>query len=226
MVRDARGMAIRWAGRIAWAALLLGGIYLAVAPRPSPAASGLAALAAELLDPALFERRAEAALERWRPSHETDDEPANAENTEPIDAHDGLYVGMATTRADGRVVTIELKVTNGIGAGTQIQRECGATPIALKDLAHGQRHRPGADVRCRLPQDGHGDQGPRRRRRLTLQLEPGQSVSGTVETLSTFRPAGISRTACACAARIASARGFPLRWNRARFHLAGFRSSD
>ena len=112
---------------------LLGGIYLALAPRPSPAAAGWHA-PAEIIDPVLLERRAEAALERWRPagSDDTDDEPANAENAEPIDAHDGLYVGMVTTRADGRVVTIKLKVTNGIGSGTQIQRECGVTPITLK----------------------------------------------------------------------------------------------
>jgi hypothetical protein len=136
MVRDARGMAMRRAGAIAWSALLLGGLFLAVAPRPSPAASGLPALAAELLDPVQLERRAEAALERWRQRpgepDETDDEPANAENTEPLDAHDGLYGGMATTRADGRVATIKLKVTHGIGAGTQIQRECGVAPITLK----------------------------------------------------------------------------------------------
>ena len=66
------------------------------------------------------------------PPHEIDDEPANLENAEPIDAHDGLYVGMVTTRADGRVVTIKLKVTNGIGSGTQIQRECGVAPITLR----------------------------------------------------------------------------------------------
>jgi len=129
-------MAMRRAGVIAWAALLVAGIYLAVAPRPSPAASGHQAPAAELLDPEQHERRAEAALERWRQRpgapDETDDEPANADNAEPIDAYDGLYVGMATTKADGRVVTFKLKVTNGVGAGTQIQRECGATPITLK----------------------------------------------------------------------------------------------
>jgi hypothetical protein len=135
MVRDARGMAMRRAGAIAWAALLLGGIYLAVMPRPSPAASGSSVLGIEILDPMQLKWRAEAALERWRQrpgADEIDDEPANAENAEPIDAYDGLYVGMVTTRADGRVVTIKLKVTNGIGAGTQIQRECGATPITLK----------------------------------------------------------------------------------------------
>ena len=135
MVRDARGRAMRRAGVIAWAALLLGGIYLVVAPRPSPAASGHPAPAAEHLDPLRLERRAEAALERWRRqpgADEIDDEPANAENGEPVDAYDGLYVGMVTTRVDGRVVTFKLKVSNGVGTGTQIQRECGATPIMLK----------------------------------------------------------------------------------------------
>lgn len=136
MVREARGMAMRRAGVIAWAALLLGGVYLAVAPRPSPAASGHLTPAAELHDPMQLERRAEAALDSWRQRpgapDEIDDEPVNAENVEPIDAYDGVYIGMVTTRADGRVVTFKLKVTNGIGLGTLIQRECGATPIKLK----------------------------------------------------------------------------------------------
>jgi hypothetical protein len=129
MARDERGM--RGAGAIVGTALMLGGIYIALAPRPSPAAAGWHA-PAEAIDPALLERRAETALERWRPPHEIDDEPANLENAEPIDAHDGLYVGMVTTRAEGRVVTIKLKVTNGIGSGTQIQRECGVAPITLR----------------------------------------------------------------------------------------------
>jgi hypothetical protein len=135
MVKDARGTATRRAGAIACTALLLVGLYFAVAPQPSPAA-GRYSPVDEMLDPAQLERRAEAALERWRQwpgaSDETDDEPANTANAEPIDAHDGLSVGMATTRPDGRVVTFKLKVTNGVGAGTQIQRECGATPIMLK----------------------------------------------------------------------------------------------
>jgi hypothetical protein len=129
MVRDERG-ALR-AGAIACIALLLGGLYLVMTSRPSPAAAGWHATA-EVLDPGLLERRAEAALERWRSQDEIDDEPANGENAEPIDAHDGLYVGMVTARADGRVVTIKLKVTNGIGSGTQIQRECGVAPVTLK----------------------------------------------------------------------------------------------
>ena len=129
MVQDERG--VRRTGAIVGTALVLGGIYIALAPRPSPAAAGWHA-PAEIFDPAQLERRAEASVEYWRPPHEIDDDPANPENAEPIGAHDGLYVGMLTTRADGRVVTIKLKVTNGIGSGTQIQRECGVAPITLK----------------------------------------------------------------------------------------------
>ena len=134
MVQDERG--VRRASAIVGTALVLGSIYIALAPRPSPAAAGWHA-PAEAIDPVLLERRAETALERWRPLHEIDDEPANLENVEPVDAHDGLYVGMVTTRADGRVVTIKLKVTNGIGSGTQIQRECGVAPITLRVSATG-----------------------------------------------------------------------------------------
>lgn len=129
MVRDERG-ALR-AGAIACIALLLGGLYLVVTSRPSPAAAGWHA-PAEITDPVQLERRAEAALERWRPNDGIDDEPANHDNAERIDAHDGLYVGMVTTRAEGRVVVIKLKVVNGIGAGTQSQRECGVAPVTLK----------------------------------------------------------------------------------------------
>ena len=39
---------------------------------------------------------------------------------------------MITTRSEGRLVTFKLKVSNGIGSGTLIQRECGVTPITLK----------------------------------------------------------------------------------------------
>jgi hypothetical protein len=134
MVRDERG--VLRAGSIACIALLLGGLYLVVTSRPSPAAAGWHA-PAEIIDPAQFERRAEAALERWRATDEIDDEPANQDNAEPIDAYDGHYVGMVTTRADGRVVAIKLKVSNGIGSGTQSQRECGVAPITLKVSATG-----------------------------------------------------------------------------------------
>jgi hypothetical protein len=129
MVRDERGP--RRVGALTCTALLLGGVYLVMTPRPSPAAAGWHG-PAEILDPAPLERRAEAALESWRSPDEIDDEPANVEAAEPIDGHDGLYVGMVTTRAEGRIVTFKLKVINGVGSGTQIQRECGVAPVTLK----------------------------------------------------------------------------------------------
>jgi len=134
MVRDERG-ALR-AGSIACTALLLGGLYLVLTPRPSPAAAGWHA-PGEIIDPVQLERRAEAALERWRPTDEIDDEPANPDNAGPLDAYDGHYVGMVTTRADARVVVIKLKVSKGVGSGTQSQRECGVAPITLKVSATG-----------------------------------------------------------------------------------------
>ena len=132
MVRDERG--IRRV--VACTALLLGGLYLVMTPRPSPAAAGWH-VPGEIFDAAQLERRAEAAVERWRPTDELDDEPANQESAEPIDAYDGLYVGMVTTRADARIVIIKLKVNKGIGSGTQSQRECGVAPITLKVSATG-----------------------------------------------------------------------------------------
>lgn len=129
MVRDERG-ALR-TGAIACIALLLGGLHLVVTPRPSPAAAGRPG-PAETIDPMQLERRAEAALKHWQATDEFDDAPANLDNADPIDAYDGLYVGTATTRAEGRVVVIKVKVTNGVGTGTQSQRECGVAPITLK----------------------------------------------------------------------------------------------
>ena len=125
MVRDAR-----WIGAIV--TLLLGCGYVATAPWPSTALAAWYVPAAEVFDHAQFERRAEASLERWRPTDANDDEPLNADNAEPIDAHDGVYVGVVTTRAEGRLVTFRLKVTKGVGSGTQSQRECGVAPVTLK----------------------------------------------------------------------------------------------
>src|SRR5262245_4079612 len=128
MVRDAR-----WIGAIiTWVAFLLGAGYIASVPSQSSAHAAWYVPEAKAFDRIGLERRAEAAINVWsRNPDETDDEPANAENAEPIDAHDGIYVGMITTRAEGRVVTLKLKVANGVGSGTLIQRECGVTPITL-----------------------------------------------------------------------------------------------
>lgn len=129
MVRDAR----RVGAIVTWVALLLGVGYLASTPWPSSALAAWRAPAVKFLDRGHLEKRADAAIGVWQQqTDETDDEPQNGDNAEPIDAHDGVYVGTVTTRADGRLVTFRLQVANGIGSGTLIQRECGSTPIKLK----------------------------------------------------------------------------------------------
>ncbi len=128
MVEDAR----RTGAIIAWVALLLGAGYIASAPWQSSALAAWYVPAAKVPDTEQLEKRAEVANGLWpRQSDETNDEPLNADYAEPTDAHDGVYVGVATTRAEGRLVTFRLKVTRGVGSGTQSQRECGVAPVAL-----------------------------------------------------------------------------------------------
>ena len=129
MVRDAR----RIAAIASWAGLLLGAGYLALTPWPSSALAAWRGSAVKLPEAEQLEMRAEMAIGLWqREADETDDEPHNIDNAEPVDANDGMYVGIVTTRADARIVMIKLKVTNGIGLGTQSQRECGVAPISVK----------------------------------------------------------------------------------------------
>lgn len=122
----------RWAIAIAGAMLAAVVVYLASAPRPPPAPAGLGVERLQL------ERRAAAAFSRWQQAlnggeqDDADDEPANPDNAPPADAYDGLYTGTATTRADSHLVTFKVKVTNGIGAGTQSRLDCGTAPVALK----------------------------------------------------------------------------------------------
>jgi hypothetical protein len=135
MVRDAR----RAGAIIIWAAFLLGAGYIASAPWQSPALAAWYVPSARLSDPAQLEKRAEMAVELWpRQPDEPDDEPLNADNAEPIDAHDGVYVGMVTTKAESRLVTVNLTVAKGIGLGTQSQRECGVAPISLRVSSTGK----------------------------------------------------------------------------------------
>jgi hypothetical protein len=87
-----------------------------------------------------FAARAAAALSRWQQAagrnggelDEDDDQPANPANAPPVNAYDGLYARTATTRADSHLVTFKVKVTNGIGSGTQSRLDCGTAPVALK----------------------------------------------------------------------------------------------
>jgi class 3 adenylate cyclase len=121
----------RWASAIGWAALVIGILYLALVPRPQPASAGWRVTDAESFDRAQLERRAEAALARWQ-QEQNGDEQDDPENAQPADAYDGVYTGTATARADGRVVTYNVKVTNGVGSGTQSRLDCGTAPLSLR----------------------------------------------------------------------------------------------
>jgi hypothetical protein len=126
----------RWAVAIAGSALAAVVLYLA-------SASALARLGmpgAESIERLQLERRAAAAFSRWLQASaradgerdDADDQPANPLNAPPVDAYDGLYAGTAITRADRHVVTFRVKVTNGIGSGTQSRLDCGTAPVAFK----------------------------------------------------------------------------------------------
>ena len=131
----------RWVVAAAAVALAAPVAYLASSPRP-PLAPAFGVPDAQSVERLLVERRAEAALGRWWPNgadqDDPDDEPANAANAAPPDAYDGLYAGTATARADGRLVTFRIKVTNGIGSGTQSRLDCGTAPLALRVSPSGE----------------------------------------------------------------------------------------
>lgn len=128
MVRD-----VFWIGAITGIALLLGAGYIASVPSQSSAHAAWYVPDAKAFDRPRLERHAEATIGAMsQRSDNTDEDAADAENVQPVDAHDGVYVGVVTTRGEGRVVTFKLKVINGVGSGTLVQRECGVTPITLK----------------------------------------------------------------------------------------------
>jgi hypothetical protein len=124
----------RWA--VAGGVLAMIVIYLASAS----AMAGLGMPDVQSIERLQLERRAVAAFSRWLQASarnggeqdEADDQPANPANAPPADAYDGLYTGTATTRADSHVVTFKVRVTNGIGSGTQSRLDCGTAPVALK----------------------------------------------------------------------------------------------
>ncbi|MGZ5910234.1 MAG: hypothetical protein ACXWLB_10185 [Reyranella sp.] len=126
----------RWTVAIAGGVLAAAMIYLASAS----ALAGRGVPGAQSLESLQLERRAAAAFSRWLQvsaraggeRDEADDQPANPANVPPADAYDGLYAGQATTQADSHVVTFRLKVTGGIGSGTQSRPDCGTAPVALK----------------------------------------------------------------------------------------------
>jgi hypothetical protein len=126
-----------------WATIAVAGGVLAAIVIYLASASALAGLGmpdVQSIERLQLERRAVAAFSRWLQASarnggeldEADDQPANPANAPPADAYDGLYTGTATTRADSHVVTFKVKVTNGIGSGTQSRLDCGTAPVALK----------------------------------------------------------------------------------------------
>jgi hypothetical protein len=133
---DAEKLKRRWTVAIAGGVLAAAVIYLASAS----ALAGLGVPGAQSIESLQLERRAVAAFSRWLQVSgraggeldEADDQPANPANAPPADAYDGLYAGTATTQADSHVVTFKVKVTNGLGSGTQSRPDCGTTPVALK----------------------------------------------------------------------------------------------
>jgi class 3 adenylate cyclase len=136
----------RWAIAIAGGMLAAVVVWLASAHRPPPALVGRGVAGTESAERLQLERRAAAAFLQWLQSQgqdgaeqdEADDQPANPANAPPADAYDGLYAGTETTRADSHVVTFKVKVTNGIGSGTQSRLDCGTAPVALKISRLGQ----------------------------------------------------------------------------------------
>jgi class 3 adenylate cyclase len=129
--RDGKRLS-RWVLALGWLLLLMGVLYLAMGPRPQPVAAG-----SEAFDRLQHERLADAAFTRWQAQDDgeqdgIDDQPANPDHAQPVDAFDGLYAGTATTREDTRVVSFKVKVTNGVGAGTQSRLDCGTAPLSLR----------------------------------------------------------------------------------------------
>jgi hypothetical protein len=133
-----------------WATIAVAGGVLAAIVIYLASASALAGLGmpdVQSIERLQLERRAVAAFSRWLQASarnggeldEADDQPANPANAPPADAYDGLYAGAATTKADSHVVTFKVKVTGGIGSGTQSRPDCGTAPVALKVSPSGWR---------------------------------------------------------------------------------------
>jgi len=127
-----------------WPALLLAGLvalgvfHFVNAPPPQPAVTSVHQLTAE--ERQLLQERAAAAFALWqegRASEEAEaDEPADpdarADNAAPSVDHDGFYAGTMTTRAAGHLVTLTVRVSQGIGVGTDSRLDCGTAPLSLR----------------------------------------------------------------------------------------------
>jgi hypothetical protein len=92
-----------------------------------------------------LQERAAAALALWQEGRANeDDEPdepadpdARANNAVAGDDYDGFYAGTLMTRADGRVLTVTVRVSHGVGVGTDSRLDCGTAPLSLRISAAG-----------------------------------------------------------------------------------------
>jgi class 3 adenylate cyclase len=112
-------------------------VYLAAVPEPPLAVAGLGVPSVEARAVAVAHGQQDQ-MRGGAEQDEPDDEPTKIDSAQPTDVYDGLYTGMTTMRSDGRAVTFRVKVTNGIGSGTQSRLDCGMAPVSLTILASGE----------------------------------------------------------------------------------------
>jgi class 3 adenylate cyclase len=132
-----------------WPAMLIAGLvavgvfHLADRPPPPPVVASAPQLTPE--ERLRLQERAAAAFALWQEGRASEDvepdEPADpdarADNAAPSGDHDGFYVGALTTRAGGHVVTVAVRVSQGVGVGTDSRLDCGTAPLSLRISASG-----------------------------------------------------------------------------------------
>jgi class 3 adenylate cyclase len=118
-------------------------LYLADAPRSPPAVIGVPRLTAEELQ--RLQEHAMAAFALWQEGKaqeeaeldEPADQDAKADNAAPTDDYDGFYTGTLSMRADGHLGTITVRVSHGVGSGTENRLDCGTVPVSLRISSSG-----------------------------------------------------------------------------------------
>ena len=113
-------------------------LVVGYASRPQPTLTGAQAARAEISGRLEVERRAAASFASWQQKQGMNatvqgelGDKATKVGKEAADIYDGLYAGIATTGAHDHAVSFKVKVTNGIGSGTQSRLDCGTAPMAL-----------------------------------------------------------------------------------------------
>jgi hypothetical protein len=125
------------------ALVVLGVFHLAGTGRSPPAVTNVPRLTAEELQRlqqqavAAFafwqERRAQKEAEQDEPA----DQDAKADDATPTDDYDGFYTGALSMRADGHIASIAVRVSHGVGSGTQNRLDCGTAPVSLRISSSG-----------------------------------------------------------------------------------------